>query len=197
MLAGGKSIFLHFSLLFGPKPCEIYIYFCYFKALSYICTAVGIHRGPDVPYFIRKMITEEKIKKIVESALKADEFLVYVHVSRDLLIDVRIDAYEGISIHRLGEISRLIEGSFDRDVVDFQLDVSSPGLSKAFKVPEQFKKHLNKEIAVRLKNGEKITGILMEHEEDHIVIKFNPGGDEKQLRIALQNVKKARPVIAF
>ncbi len=106
------------------------------------------------------MIGKDQISEICKTALSESQFLVEIKVNKANDIFVYIDDYNGLTIEECKRISRLIESQFDRDEEDFSLEVSSPGLSKSFKVDEQYKKALNTEIEVLLTDGEKIRGIL-------------------------------------
>ena len=84
------------------------------------------------------MITEEKIRKLVEGHIRESGiFLVEVMVKPGNVIRVHVDTPEGISIKRCVEISRFINGQLDRDVEDYSLEVSSPGVGAPFRVKQQ------------------------------------------------------------
>jgi len=107
------------------------------------------------------MITKEQIIEIVEKQLdKQTQFLVEVTVNPGNKIFVAIDGYKGVSIDNCVELSRSIENNFDREIEDFELEVSSAGLSEPFRVIEQYKKNVGKQIEVLLKDGKKITCTL-------------------------------------
>jgi ribosome maturation factor RimP len=57
-------------------------------------------------------------------------------------------------------LHRHIENGFDRDVEDFELQVSSPGLDMPFGVIEQYYKNEGKKVSVVDNDGLKYTGIL-------------------------------------
>ena len=81
------------------------------------------------------MITAEGITELVEQHIKGTEtFLVEVLVKAGNAIRVHVDTPEGISIDQCVAISRFLNESLDRDVEDYSLEVSSPGLGAAFKV---------------------------------------------------------------
>jgi ribosome maturation factor RimP len=64
------------------------------------------------------------------------------------------------------ELSRHIEGSFDREEEDFSLDVGSPGLDQPLKVLRQYLKIIGKQIAVNPIDGKKMQGELVSVEEE-------------------------------
>ena len=81
------------------------------------------------------MILKEAINQVVEAYLdSSDYYLVDVKVSADNSISVEIDSFDGVSIDFCIELSRHIESQFDREVEDYELQVSSAGLTEPFKV---------------------------------------------------------------
>jgi ribosome maturation factor RimP len=84
------------------------------------------------------MIAEERVQQLArEKVLELGGFLVSAKVSMQNEIQVFVDKAEGILITECLQISRHIENELDREIEDFQLSVSSPGLSKAFLVEQQ------------------------------------------------------------
>jgi len=87
-------------------------------------------------------------------------FLVAVKVSNANRISVLADKKEGITIDECAGIHRQIENGLDRDVEDFELQVSSPGLDLPFVVMEQYYKNEGKKVEVVDTEGTKYSGIL-------------------------------------
>jgi len=89
-------------------------------------------RGQKVPYFIdinRYMIDKKTIIEIIENEIAdSDLFLVEVSVSSGNAISVVIDSFKGVPIITCIELSKAIEGKFDREVEDFELQVASAGV---------------------------------------------------------------------
>ncbi len=106
------------------------------------------------------------IKNTVKSQLKEHQFVVDIKQSNSNQIFVYIDDFNGLTIDECRRISKSIESVFDREVEDYSLEVSSPGLDKPFKVIEQYKKNINKEIKLVLKDGISHEGILTSIDAD-------------------------------
>jgi len=107
------------------------------------------------------MTDKAKIEKLVSEFIRGTElFLVAVRVSSAGKITVLADSKRGITIEECAGISRFIEKNLDRDVEDFELMVSSPGLDMPFLVIEQYYKSEGKRIEVVDTGGSKLTGIL-------------------------------------
>jgi len=87
-------------------------------------------------------------------------YLVDVLVGADNTIIVEIDNDKGVNIDDCVALSRHLESKLDRDAEDFELTVTSAGLTSAFKTLRQYKKYEGKEVEVLSKNGQKITGLL-------------------------------------
>jgi len=153
------------------------------------------------------MIEKEKITQLVEEKLSEGQFIVEITVSANNKISVAIDSMEGIKISQCVAISRHIEKSLDRDVEDFELQVSSAGLGQPFKVYLQFVKNESQEIEVVLTDGSKLAGKLTEVNPQgfglEIVKKEKVDGEKKKqlvhetLRFTYDEVKEAKNIIKF
>lgn len=87
-------------------------------------------------------------------------FLVSVKVSAANRIVVLADKNEGITIDECASIHRHLENSLDRDIEDFDLQVSSPGLDLPFGVIEQYYKNEGRKVEVTDSEGVKYIGKL-------------------------------------
>lgn len=117
------------------------------------------------------MITKEQIENIISEKLEQDNvFVVDLLVTTSNKIALEIDSNTGVNISYCVEISRLIEGSFDREVEDFELEVSSSSLSQPFKVLPQYFKNIGNEVKVTVREGKPLTGVLKSVSEQGIVI---------------------------
>jgi ribosome maturation factor RimP len=147
------------------------------------------------------MLDKTKIEDIVNKALEdTDKFLVDILVSSTNVVDVFVDGDKGISIQQCVEISRVIENQFDRDIEDFELRVSSPGLHKPFKMIRQYKKYLDREIEVINKDGKKYQGFLKSLSETGFELERKIGKKKKEKVLEtwlFSDIKEARPFIGF
>ncbi len=79
------------------------------------------------------MITNEAIIELVSQYIQGtDIFLVEASVKPGNVIRVHVDRPEGISIDECVKISRHMNEMLDRDVEDYDLQVSSPGLGTSW-----------------------------------------------------------------
>jgi len=107
------------------------------------------------------MIEKQKIEGLVAQFIKGTSlFLVTVKVSNANRIIVLADKKEGITIDECAAIHRHIENGLDREIEDFELQVSSPGLDAPFAVIDQYFKNEGKKVEVTDNDGSKFTGRL-------------------------------------
>ncbi len=164
-------------------------------------------RGQNVPYFDIEMIAKEKITEMVSGNLGEGLFLVDVTVGADNDILVEIDSSDGLSIDQCVAVSRYLESHLDRDQEDYALKVSSPGLGQPFKVREQYRKNIGREVELTTLDQRKITGRLTAVDEDavemEVELKQKTEGAKRsrlvpgKLRVDFQNIRKACVVISF
>ena len=158
-------------------------------------------REPHLLY--KKMIAVESVIKLAKAKVtEFGGFLVSAKVSTQNEIQVFVDKAEGISITECLQISRFIEEELDREIEDFQLLVSSPGLSKPFVVKEQYLKNIGKEIVVKLKDGKKIKGKLIAFDGNIVLETSKKEKGKKQIKrqekiISLEKVKETKLIIKF
>ena len=120
-------------------------------------------------------------------------FLVEVLVKPGNAIKVHVDKPEGISIDECVLISRFLNESLDRDVEDYSLEVSSPGLGGAFKVKQQYEKNLGRDIEVLYTDGIKVKGKLEKVTDEGVLL--NVHGDDEEIRF--DEIKTAKAIISF
>jgi len=147
------------------------------------------------------MLDKKKTEEIVNRAISgSDKFLVDISVSSANVVDVFVDGDNGISIQECVKISRLIESSLDREVEDYELRVSSPGLSKPFKMIRQYKKYVNREIEVVNKDDKKVKGVLKSVSENGFKLERKKGKKGKEIVLEeylFDDIKEAKPFIGF
>ncbi len=108
------------------------------------------------------MITKEQIENLIKPKIdEEDLFQVEVSVNSSNKISVFIDGDKGVTIDQCMALSRFIEQNLNRDEEDYELDVSSSGLDLPLKVQRQYIKNIGRSVAIILKNGQKLTGKLV------------------------------------
>jgi len=154
------------------------------------------------------MITKKEIVQLVSEKIEGTEYyIVDINVSTSNQIRVEIDGDKGVKINDCVDISRHIEGNYDREEVDFELTVSSAGMDQPFKITRQYQRYIGREVETKITSGEKLKGILVSADENAIVLevtrKEKIEGKKKKLLITenktipMEQVKETKVVISF
>ena len=120
---------------------------------------------------------------------------------------LEIDGPDGVTIKDCVDFSRQVEHNLDREEEDFELHVSSPGLDKPFRVYEQYKKNIGRNVKVVTTEGNSTKGTLVDVSEDQIVVEHSfkrriEGKKKKetiteQEKILFTNIKETTVIISF
>jgi ribosome maturation factor RimP len=97
--------------------------------------------------------------------------------------------------------------NLDREKEDFELQVSSPGLTESFRVKEQYLKNAGREVEIVTTDGTKRTGLLKEVKPEFVLLETSTrekveGHKKKQLvvrehQIDYSDIKSAKVVVSF
>jgi ribosome maturation factor RimP len=149
------------------------------------------------------MVEKSKIEKLVTEFIDGKGvFLVAVKVSSSNRITVLVDTMQGIHIDECAALHRYIEKSLDRDVEDFELEVSSPGLDMPFSVIEQYYKNEGKRIEVIDLDGERFAGSLKNvtgggfELETEVKVKGKPK-EIREFSFNFDHVKSAKVILSI
>ena len=135
------------------------------------------------------MISRSVVQQAVEEWLEGKEyFLVDISISPDDRIVVEIDHADGVWIEDCADLSRFLQEKLGEELGEYELEVGSAGIGQPFKVIEQYRNHVGKEVEVLAADGKKLQGILKEVSEDGS--QFTVTVKEKQ-----QVEGKKRPVL--
>lgn len=154
------------------------------------------------------MIQAEKITEIIHQHIEGtDAFLVSATISKANDIKVEVDKPEGITIEECVALSRVIEGSLDREVEDFTLEVASPGIGQPFKILQQYLKNIGRTVEVVKFDGQKLEGELKKAIPEHFTIEITkmikPEGKKRKVEVAEEVIlsydecKSTRVIIKF
>jgi len=146
------------------------------------------------------MITETQVRSIAEEGLSGtDKFVVDVLVKSTNKIMVFIDSESTLTIDDCRTLSRFIEGRFDRETEDFELQVSSPGIDKPLKDIRQYKKHIGRKVEVVTQEDKKITGSLSVINEQGITLSLQakPKTTAAETPILFTDIKEIKALISF
>jgi ribosome maturation factor RimP len=151
------------------------------------------------------MITEDRIKKLISDKLEElDLFLVEIKIRPGNNIMVFIDGDNGVTIKECVKISRQIEFNLDREVEDFELQVSSAGLDQPFRVLKQYIKYIGKEVTIIDTDGIKYTGTLVSADKEFVEISISLSKKELKekkeaqiIKINFNQIKETKSVVSF
>jgi hypothetical protein len=150
-----------------------------------------------------------KVEHLIQDFLQTREdlYLVDLKISVGNDVLVILDGDKSLSLQDCLEASRAIEFNLDREVVDFSLQVMSPGLSEPLLLPRQYRKNIGRDLEVVLENNEKIVGELVNANEEKIELMLRyrrpkligKGKEdvEEEREIPYAEIKKALVVIKF
>ena len=113
------------------------------------------------------MIDKNVVTKAVDEWLqKGDYYLVDVEMTPDDRIVIEIDHADGVWIEDCADLSRHLQETLGEELGDYELEVGSAGIGQPFKVTQQYRNHIGKEVEVLQKNGQKKQGVLKAVSED-------------------------------
>ena len=158
------------------------------------------------------MLKKKEIEKLaLERINELDKglFIVEIAISSKNVIQVELDVEEGhVAINDCVSVSRNIEHNLDREVQDFELQVSSAGLDKPFRVLQQYIKNIGKEVKVLLnEKNNTVEGVLKHADENGIKLetttKERVEGRKKketvvqEFEYTFDEIKETKIVISF
>ncbi|PBQ34866.1 ribosome assembly cofactor RimP [Sphingobacteriaceae bacterium] len=116
-------------------------------------------------------MTKEHIIALANQYLNGTNMYVTgIKIGSDNHINVFLDGDEGVTIKDCVAVSRAIEGNLDREKEDYALDVSSHGATTPLVMPRQYKKHIGRTFEIKLVDGTKTEGDLVEWSEHEITL---------------------------
>lgn len=134
------------------------------------------------------MTEKNSIQTLAEEFLKhSSDYVVDVIVAAGNVITVEIDNDNGVHIDRCAELSRYLESQMNREEEDFELTVTSAGLTSPFKTKRQYKKYEGKEVEVLTREGEKLHGVLLSSSDTDFTIEISkmvkPEGAKRKIAV--------------
>jgi len=111
------------------------------------------------------------------------------------VVEIYVDSPEDFGHDDLAVVSKEVGFLLDvEDVVDgsYKLEVSSPGIKRPLKMPQQYQKNVGRTLRVRYQtegNEEIVVGDLTSASDDEIELELSSGD---QLRLPYQTINQAR-----
>lgn len=149
----------------------------------------------------------ENYKNIVEEFLKSTTFELIELVKRgersNILLEVFIDREENFGIDEIAEVNRdlwkyLESNNLEKGIS--KIIISTPGADKPLKFFWQFKKHIGRELEIKTKTGETVSGKLEEVAEngkEEFRISFKEKKEIKNLNFIFGEISEAKVKLSF
>lgn len=157
------------------------------------------------------MIDKNKVQALVEERIEELDnglFIVELNISGSNVIQVELDKHDGgVSVDDCIRVSRNVEHNLDREVEDFELQVSSAGLDKGLRVFAQYKKNIGRNVKVKLIESGSLEGELIAATEEEITVRTSrkervEGRKKKETIIEdhvvpMEQIKETKIIISF
>lgn len=154
------------------------------------------------------MITVDRVTKLVEEKMEGtDLFIVELSVKPGNKIEILVDRDSGLALEDCLSVSRHVEGNLDRELEDYSLDVSSPGVGKPLKLKRQYVKNVGRTVNVKRTDGTIVEGVLVSSDEEKIVVHTRTKEEvegkkgkkwvERDEEIAFDAISETKIVISF
>ena len=156
------------------------------------------------------MINKDTVLTLINEKLEENPefYLVDLKINSASKIYIEIDhVSDPISINDCIAFSRQVEHNLDREEEDFELEVTSPGLSLPFKVHQQYLKNEGKEVKVMLNSSKTYQGILKEVTDEGITLFYETKekieGKKKKLKVehntpfSFDEIKETKIIVKF
>lgn len=167
-------------------------------------------RGRKSPLFVT-MINKKKIQALIQERIEELNnglFVVSLTISSGNDIQVELDKHEGgVTVQDCISVSRNVEHNLDREEQDFSINVSSAGLDKGLRVFPQYVKNIGREVKVKLNEGGKLEGKLIDAQKHQITIETTrkeriEGKKKKETiienhEIPMIEIKETKIIISF
>jgi ribosome maturation factor RimP len=121
------------------------------------------------------MGVEKRIRELAEEKLadRPDLFIVDIKVVNNAKIIVLLDGDEGVGIHDCALVSRHVGFHLEEENLiehAYNLEVSSPGLDTPLLSDRQYQKNVGRNVVIKLTDGSKIEGKLLEAKDEGLLI---------------------------
>jgi len=140
------------------------------------------------------MITKEIVEKNLESILETNFFVVDIKISPSERVTVLVDTFEGIKLSECQTIHKKLYPILEAINEDFELEISSPGLTSPLKLWQQYFKLIGKEIEIETSEKQALIGKVITANETKIELQIS---ETTKITLEYKNIKKAKQIIKF
>jgi ribosome maturation factor RimP len=153
------------------------------------------------------MITAEQVRSSVERHLEGTtHFLVAVEMRPGGTVVVEVDNDRAITLQELADLNCAVRDELGEAADDIELQFSSPGMGRPFKVMRQYQKHKGRLVMVQLADGRTLEGRLENADTDVLALRVQhpskvkgrlPKLDEDVTNIPFADIKSTKATITF
>jgi ribosome maturation factor RimP len=153
------------------------------------------------------MITTKMLTEALERHLEGTpHFLVHAEVRPSGKAIVEVDNDKAITLNDLTAINKGLRDAFGEALDDLELEVSSPGMGRPFRVKRQFQKHTGRLVEVLKKDGQLLRAQLVAFDDEGITVKIHGLGkagailsklDKDTTAIPFADIKSTQASINF
>ncbi|MCQ2001914.1 ribosome maturation factor RimP [Arthrobacter zhaoxinii] len=134
--------------------------------------------------------------------------LAGAHRTVHVIVDLPEDQPGGVSLDRISAAAQVISEAMDNDPGDdgrpYNLEVSSPGVSRPLTEPRHWRRNTGRMVSVSVEHGDDVMGRLVSVEDDGITLipelPVKKGMKAKQgdpVRLPFGNIRKGRVEVEF
>ncbi|MCM3717122.1 ribosome maturation factor RimP [Fictibacillus phosphorivorans] len=149
-------------------------------------------------------LTTELVTPIVEKLGLELVDVEFVKEGKNWFLRVYIDSTSGVDIEECGTVSEQLSEKLDElDPIEqpYFLEVSSPGVERPLKKPEDVKNAIGKNVNIKLYepiNGEKVyEGLLKDFDGETLFMEIKVKTQVKKVELPYQKVANARLAVVF
>ncbi len=153
------------------------------------------------------MDIEKYVAELVNNQIadREDLFLVDVKFVPGGKLSILVDGDQGISIQDCAAISRHVGNTLEEENVieaAYNIEVSSPGIDTPLRLARQYTKNIGRTVSVKLNDGRKHEGTLLEHTPQGLTLKekIKEKGKkafEQDTFINQENIVETKVLISF
>lgn len=153
------------------------------------------------------MITEAHVRSIVERHLEGTtHFLVAVELRPGNKLVVEVDNDRAITLNELAALNKAVREDLGPEADDYEMQFSSPGMGRPFKVMRQYQKHLGRIVEITLHDGSALQGQLASFDSSMLGLRIQhpskvkgrlPKLDEEVTSVPLADIKSTKATITF
>jgi ribosome maturation factor RimP len=153
------------------------------------------------------MITTKMLTEALERHLEGTpHFLVHAEVRPSGKAIVEVDNDKAITLNDLAAINKGLRDAFGEALDDLELEVSSPGMGRPFKVKRQFQKHTGRLVEILKTDGQLLRAQLVAFDDDGLTVKIEqpskvkgrlPKLDKDTTAIPFADIKSTQASINF